>query len=136
MAKTNKPKRRKAGAGRPTVMTPEVIAKLEEGLKLDFTIGEACAYAQIDQATYYRKCKSDKDFARRMESAQMFIFYAAKRNIGQSVINDKNVEDAKWLLKRRQKERYSERVDNNISGSINISQILDTLEDGQETPKP
>jgi hypothetical protein len=41
--------------GRPTVMTEEVMRKLEEAFSLDCTDEEACAYAGIGERTYDHK---------------------------------------------------------------------------------
>lgn len=43
----------KHAGGRPTVMTPEVVLKLEEAFKVDATDEKACALAGIGESTYY-----------------------------------------------------------------------------------
>ena len=99
------------GGGRPTKMTPDVIAKLIEGFKHDFTDTECCLYAGIDQATYYRYKKKNKGFAREIEAAKTFPFLLAKRNIIKAM--HKESSDDSWkFLSKRQKELYSDRIEN------------------------
>jgi len=43
-----------ASMGRPTVITPDVVAALTEAFKLDVTVEETCQYARISKDTYYR----------------------------------------------------------------------------------
>lgn len=104
MAKKNK-------GGRPTVITPEVTAKLIEAFKNDFTQYEACLYAGISQDAFQRRCAADHRFAVEMDGAKAFVFFAAKRNIAQAVANQKDVEQSKWYLQKRQKDLYSDRIE-------------------------
>ena len=53
--------------GRPTVMTPEVIAKLEDGFSMGYTDDEACLWAGIGSTALYDYCKVHKDLAERKE---------------------------------------------------------------------
>lgn len=118
MAKKNK-------GGRPTVVTPEVIAKLIEAFKNDFTQKEACIYACISEDTYIRKYANDKSFAAQMDGAKAFLFFAAKRNIAQAVANKKDVENSWKYLSKRQKDVYSDRSEltGKDGGDLNINII-------------
>ena len=46
-----------AKEGRPTVMTPEVIGKLEQVFAIDGSVEEACSYAYISRNTFYEHLK-------------------------------------------------------------------------------
>jgi hypothetical protein len=52
-------------AGRPTVMTPEIIAKLEYVFALGGTDKEACLYADIGLETLYNYQRNHPEFAER-----------------------------------------------------------------------
>lgn len=52
-------------AGRPTVMTPEIIAKLEYIFALGGTDKEACLYADIGLETLYNYQRNHPEFAER-----------------------------------------------------------------------
>jgi hypothetical protein len=101
------PKTNKAETGRPSAITDEVIRKLEDALKNDFTVTEACSYAGIGHTTYYDHIKANPDFADKMTRAKKFVFFASKRNIANAIINEGSVEDSWKLLERRQKKLYS-----------------------------
>jgi len=91
-------------AGRPTVITEDVIAKLEAVKKLGVSNEIACDYANIHPATYYRHLESDEDFARRMRSAEYFANIAARQAVVKAIVEDKDVKAAQWWLERRDKD--------------------------------
>ena len=47
---------------RPTVMTDEVVSKLEHAFSMGCTDLEACMYAGIAKATFYRYQEDNEDF--------------------------------------------------------------------------
>lgn len=87
---------------RPTKMTEEVVAKLEEALKDDLTVEQACAYAGIHKSTFYREFQDDLDFATKMQRAKQYIFHKAQKNVVKSILNG-STEDSKWYLSRKYK---------------------------------
>lgn len=107
--------------GRPTVMTPEVLQKLETAFSYDFNNTEACLYADINEGTFYTYCRNNDGFLQRMKSLRSRPAMQAKINLANSVVKAKNVDDSKWLLERRLKDEYSKSPDANITLSNNIS---------------
>jgi len=101
---------KKSKAGRPTVLTEEVVRKFEEAFKNDFTDTEACLYAQISRETYYFHKSKNKIFSDKMDTAKQFPFFLAKKNIMQA-IQKGMVEDSWKFLSKRQKELYSDRLE-------------------------
>jgi len=101
-------------AGRPTLYEEKLVAKLEEGLKNDFTVGEACLYAGINRATFYRWQEERPEFKDRMEQAKVYLFNIAKKHINKQVRAD-DTDTVKWLLSRRQRNRYATKVENEMS---------------------
>ena len=92
----------KAKEGRPTKLTKELVAKLESIFKVGGTVEEASSYAGINKTTYYRWLKHNEDFATEMRAAQHYADIVAKNVIVASIVEDKNVGDAKWWLEKRQ----------------------------------
>lgn len=87
--------------GRPTLLVPETVTKLESILKIGGTIEEACSYALISRETYYRWLKENEDFMTKMESAQHYSDIVAKNIVVDSMHKDKNLDTAKWWLEKR-----------------------------------
>lgn len=119
--------------GRPTKFTPDCIAKIKEILKIDGTIEEACLYAGVDVANYYRRLEKDENFRKEMEQAKMFPKIFAKRTVFRSMQS----KDEKVALKasieylsRRNTDR-STKVENTVKDGGTVSEedkeILDKI---------
>lgn len=85
---------------RPTKITNEIVAKLEEAFRDDLTVEQSCAYAGIHKTTFYRHFSNDDDFATKMQRAKQYVYHLAKKNIIKS-IKGGSVEDSKWYLNRK-----------------------------------
>jgi hypothetical protein len=92
-----------AEVGRPTVMTEEVIAKLEIAFSNGATDEQACFIANISKNSLYDYIKINPEFGNRKEALKDFIKYQAKINIKEAIeSNDKDM--SKWYLERKDKE--------------------------------
>ncbi len=60
--------KKKSNAGRPTVMTPIVIAKLEEAFSLGCSDREACFFADISCQALYNYQLKNPEFVERKEN--------------------------------------------------------------------
>lgn len=114
--------------GRPTVMTPETLHKLEEVFALGGTDTEACFYANIAPATLYKYQKECPEFIERKEALKETPILKARRTVVNS-LNDPT--HAFKFLERKKKSEFGANVE--ITGNLTISQVLDKLQDGQET---
>lgn len=94
----------KKEVGRPTVMTADIISKLEDGFIKGFTDKEACLYADIAPTTLYDFCKDNKEFAERKELLKEQIKMRAKENISEGISVAKSVSLSQWYLERRDKD--------------------------------
>lgn len=103
--------------GRPTVMTPEIISKLEEAFLNGANDKEAIFLANIGSSTFYEYCKSNPDFAERKEALKDMPKYTAKMNIV-SKINKGDVSTSQWYVERKIKEEFSNRTDLNLTGEL------------------
>ena len=54
--------------GRPTIITKDIVSKLEYTAALDCSISEMCLYADISRDTYYKLIKRNKALSDRFEA--------------------------------------------------------------------
>lgn len=94
--------------GRPTVMTPEVVAKLEQAFAIDATVEEACSYADISRDAFYDYLKKNPDFSDRIGDLRQKPILKARQTIVKSLDNPTS---AQWYLSRKRKNEFAERVE-------------------------
>lgn len=92
--------------GRPTVMTEEVLQKLEYAFMRGLTDLEACLYANIGTTTLYNYCEENPEFRERKEELKKNPTAKAKLNVYEAIEN-KDVDVSKWYLERRAKDEFS-----------------------------
>lgn len=98
-----------SNAGRPTVMTDEVLAKLKEAFLMGCTDREACLFADIHPATLYRYQEENPEFCDEKELWKENPFVLARTTILKSLKD--NVMTAEWYLERKRKDEFSQRVE-------------------------
>ena len=94
---------------RPTKKDEKVVGILEEIFRIDWTIGEACSQAGINQSTYHDWIKTDEEFSKRMASAQDYPFILARKTLFKWV-EEGDTRSSIEMLKRRDK-RYNDKQD-------------------------
>lgn len=94
--------------GRPSVMTPETIDKLEEVFKIGGTDEEACLNANIGMSTLYDYQKANPKFSDRKEQLKQNPFLKARRTIISSLDNPNYAFE---YMKRKKKDEFSDRVE-------------------------
>jgi len=99
--------------GRPTVMTPEIISKLEEVFAIGGTDSEACFYAGIGQSTLYSYQEEHPEFVERKDALKEKPILKARQTVVQS-LNDPN-HAFRYLSKKRRKE-FGESLDLTTDG--------------------
>jgi len=92
-----------AEVGRPTVMIPKVIAKIEEELKNGATLAQASFLAGISLKTIYNYFTDNPDFKERCELLQGLVAYRARINI-KNKIESGDIDTSKYWLDRKDKE--------------------------------
>lgn len=105
-----KPKHLYKPNGRPSVMTPAVIGKLEEAFAKGLNDGEACLFAGIKPSPFYDYCQAHPDFYEKKEALKKQLNIHAKFNISQQ-IHDGDKDISKWWLERRAKDEFSTRTE-------------------------
>lgn len=89
--------------GRPTVMTPETIAKLEEAFLFGANDKEAYFLAGVSSSTFYAYCQENPDFSERKELLKEQVKVKAKMTIAKAIdAGDKAL--SQWYLERRDRD--------------------------------
>ena len=115
--KPGRPKKKHPG-GRPTVMTSEVIKKLEIGFAKGLTDAECSDFAGISPATLYNYCNENPEFFEKKELLKHRPKINAKFNVAEA-IEKGDVDLSKWYLERKAKDEFSTKQDVALSGSVN-----------------
>lgn len=109
--------------GRPTVMTEEVLQKLEYAFMRGLSDVEACLYANIATSTLYNYCNDNPYFMERKEELKKYPTAQAKLNVTEAIENG-DTDISKWYLERRAKDEFSTKqeiaADVNSDVTINI----------------
>jgi hypothetical protein len=92
--------------GRPTVMTEEVLHKLEEAFELDCSDEQACFHAGIGTSTLYNYQKKNPKFVERKSKLKLSMIINAKIAIAEALENG-DTKVAMWFLERKESETYS-----------------------------
>lgn len=82
------------------------LKTIEDCLRLDFTIGEACDAAGISVSSYYHYYKKDPDFALRMDRAKNFPKQMARTAVMKRIWQW-DAKTALRYLELRDKNRYN-----------------------------
>lgn len=99
-----------ADVGRPTVMTEEVIRKLEDAFLIGATDREAIFKANISSTSFYEYCKEHPEFTERIEMLRDMPKYRARVNINDALgTGDKAI--SQWYLERKAKSEFAQRTE-------------------------
>lgn len=107
--------------GRPTVMTPECIAKLEEAFAWGCTDREACLWAGIAVSTLQLYQDTHPEFIERKEALKDTPIMDSRATVARAVRRDPDM--AMKYLERKKKDEFSLRQEM-------------TGKDGKELPTP
>lgn len=93
---------KQANAGRPTKMTPEIRAKIEDAAALDATNEEIAFYAGIHRRTLYEWLKADEALSHRVQELREKPVLRARQTVVKS-LDDPNFS-FRYLERKRAKE--------------------------------
>lgn len=113
---------KKNKGGRATVMTPEVIEKLEEAFLLGCTDVEACLAADIAPATLYNYQEKHPEFLERKEQLKQNPVYKARKTVVNAITKDPRL--AMDYLSRKAKKEFGNNVDITTDGKELPTPIL------------
>lgn len=95
--------------GRPTVMTDEVLAKLEYVFAMGGTDTEAIFYAGISKDALYDYQKEHPEFTERKEALKESPILKARTTVIESL---EHPDHAKWYLERKTKGEFANQQKN------------------------
>ena len=98
---------------RPTVMTPEVIAKLEEAFAWGCSDIEACLWADIAPATLYQYQEKNPAFTERKAALKEKPVLLARKAVVKAIQQGDKVT-ALAYLDRKKKDEFSTKVENDV----------------------
>lgn len=98
---------------RPTVMTPEIIKKLEEAFLCGCTDVEACLFADIAPSTLYDYQQKNPEFSERKETLKSNPVLKA-RKVVLNALADNDIMTAHKVIERKE----GTKVNNVLSGSV------------------
>ena len=117
-----------ADIGRPTIMTPDVIKKLEEVFLLGGTDGEACLFADISTQTLYTYQNDHPEFLERKNQLKQTPFLKARTTIVNTLDDPKN---AQWFAERKLKAEFAQRSELTGPEGKEITTQVSKLDDDQ-----
>lgn len=94
---------------RPTVMTPEVISKLEEAFAWGCTDREACLWAGISEEALYLYQGKNPEFTKRKEMLKDTPVLLARKSVIKQMQRDGKL--SMDYLSRKKKDEFSTRTD-------------------------
>ena len=94
---------RRAGAGRPQIMTETTIQKLEEGFLKGLNVMECCLWANISKSTYYNFVEERPEYLDRFEQLKSNTRMIAKMNLYDKIQGGDDY-NSRWYLERTSDE--------------------------------
>ncbi len=104
--------------GRKTVMTENVVNKLEQAFEWGCTDSEACVHAGISKQTLYNYGDKNKGFLDRKELLKETPVLKAKE-IQYDELEKKSLSQANKVIDRKE----GMKIKNEISGSVEITKV-------------
>lgn len=92
--------------GRPSVLTPEAVRKLEAALAAGFGVNAACYFSGVSRSVYYERKATDKEFSDKMRLAEEFSTYKARLTILRAIDNG-DVAAAKFWLTHKARAEFA-----------------------------
>jgi len=108
--------------GRPTVMTKDVIAKLEQAFMMGCPDIEACLYADISMDALYLYQRKNPQFINRKEKLKKTPNFKARKTLVEDVDTPTG---ARWWGERKMKEEFQPSQVIEHQGKIDLSKEAD-----------
>lgn len=103
--------------GRKTVMTPEVIAKLEEAFAWGCSDTEACLWADIAPATLYQYQVKNPEFTERKAMLKETPVLLSRKAVVQAIKKGDRIT-ALAYLDRKKKDEFSTKTESDVKVTL------------------
>ena len=107
----------KNAVGRPLIMTPEVIQKLEDAFSWGCTDLEACCNANISKSTLYNYCDANPKFMERKEILKNQPVMKARRVV-QAALDEDDINTAHKVIDRKEGSKVKSEITGANGGAI------------------
>ena len=112
----------KSKAGRKTVMTDNVVNKLEQAFEWGCTDSEACIHAGISKQTLYSYCDKTPGFTDRKEMLKDTPILKAKEIQFAELKDNKSVSQANRVIDRKEGTKIKQELSGKNGNPIEIDQ--------------
>lgn len=102
--------------GRPTVMTEEVLRKLELAFSYGCSDLEACLFAGISKTPFYDYQDEHPEFKERKELLKDTPVLQARETVVRELKS--NLQAAQWYLERKRNKEFSTRTEQEQNGTL------------------
>lgn len=99
-------------------LTLNMYNKLELGAKMRMKDTALCAYLGIFHSKWKKLLRKYPLLRERIDTWRECIVASAAENLAKDVIQNKNVENSKWVLERLDRENYGRKSDVSVSGEV------------------
>ena len=113
---------------RNTVITEDILSKLESWFANALTDEECCLYSWISPATLYRYIEKNPKFWERKELLKRKPNIKAKMNKIKA-INEWNVVESWWWLERKSRDEFSTKQITEAKIDVEINPLEDRLKE-------
>ena len=103
--------------GRPLIMTPEVIQKLEDAFSWGCTDLEACCNANISKSTLYNYCDANPKFMERKEILKNQPVMKARRVVI-AALDEDDINTAHKVIDRKEGSKVKSEITGANGGAI------------------
>ena len=124
--------RQKKAHGRPTVMTDDILSKLEQAFLMGYSDTEACYRAGICKATLCNYQRRNPRFLERKEQLKRRLISASRDAVGRAILTG-DLNTAKWYLERKAKDEFSLKTEQQIT-EREPPKIVDDVSGSVEPP--
>ena len=116
--------------GRPTVMTKEVVAKLETAFAIDATVEEACGVADISRDAFYDYLKKNPKFSDRMATLRNEPILKARETVTRKL--SESYQNAMDYLKRKRKAEFGDNSEVTVNLPKPITDLFNGVQDSNK----
>ena len=114
---------------RPTVMSDDVLRKLEEAFAMGCTDAEACLYADIWPSTLYDYQSANPGFSERKATLKTNPVLKSRQVLLNAIVADGDVNTARWMVEKLD-GKAKQAID--VGGGEKPVEIVFSWDDGSE----
>jgi len=112
------------GEGRPTVMTKDVLRKLEDAFAFCYTDEEACLYAGIGKTALYEYQKDHPEFTERKETLRLTPNLMAKKQLVEAIKG--STGQSRWWAAHKMGKEFALNSKIELGGRIETADVTTT----------